>query len=227
MAINSFDHHRIQQGVLLLLKNDGYLLENITSERSITHKLGEHYQFIFHEWNVDCEFNRNLNNPKEIDVNPHDILRQMAHQLKYRGFSLDIFDLGDSTKVKAELRNLETQLLDERNVEYFEELGVAHFTLTLVDGRKLKKTIYPDVIIHHRGTSDNHIVIECKKSVNKDPRDRAYDLIKLITLVSSTSFMYRAGYFIDVPVGSDLANFKNFINPLEFAQDVFCIRPQY
>lgn len=227
MSISIYDQSRIQLGLDILLRQDAYLLKNITSERSITHKLGEHYQFVFNEWNVDCEFNRNLGDPKTIEIDPEVILSQMAEKLADKGHILDMLDLGDNRKVVEELENLEKQLKDPRNIDYTEELGVAFFTLTLVNGKKLKKAIYPDIIIYHRGTKDNHIVIECKKSINKDPRDRAYDLIKLITLATSSNFMYRAGYFIDIPVGDEFAHFEQFSVPYEFAKNVYVIRPQY
>lgn len=227
MPISTYDQSRIQHGLDILLKVDNYLLKNVTSERSITHKLGEHYQYIFNEWNVDCEFNRNLDGLKLIEIEPKIILSQMAEKLGNKGYILNVLDLGDNREVVEELKNLEEQLNDPRNIDYTEELGVAFFTLTLVNGKKLKKAIYPDIIIHHRGTTDNHIVIECKKSLNTDPRDRAYDLVKLITLATSPDFMYRAGYFIDIPVGDDLALFQRFSDPHEFTQNVYVIRPQY
>ena len=33
------------------------------------------------------------------------------------------------------------------------------------------KTVYPDIIIHHRGTTDNLLVIEMKKTTNNDRHD--------------------------------------------------------
>lgn len=51
----------------VLKKNDDYLLEVKASERSIAHKLAEYLQDQFPDWNVDCEYNRQENLPKELD----------------------------------------------------------------------------------------------------------------------------------------------------------------
>jgi len=48
----------------ILRKNDSFLFEGDTSERSITHKLAEYLQRQFPDWNVDCEYNRKGLEPK-------------------------------------------------------------------------------------------------------------------------------------------------------------------
>ncbi len=48
----------IIRGIIALYKYDGELLKIDANERSITHKLAEHLQKEFPEWNVDCEYNR-------------------------------------------------------------------------------------------------------------------------------------------------------------------------
>ena len=52
----------------LLLRFDHYLLENNTSERSISHKLAEYLAYEFADFNVDTEFNKFLKDPKEINI---------------------------------------------------------------------------------------------------------------------------------------------------------------
>ncbi len=47
---------------------DIYLLQRDVNERSITHKLAEHLQRQFPEWNVDCEYNRDMDNPKRLRI---------------------------------------------------------------------------------------------------------------------------------------------------------------
>lgn len=49
---------KIEKALRLLYKNDLFLITNTTNERSITHKFAEYIQFLFPEWNVDCEYNR-------------------------------------------------------------------------------------------------------------------------------------------------------------------------
>lgn len=50
---------KIDTACKLLFKNDFYLLKNDVSERSITHRLALYLENLFHDYNVDCEFNRN------------------------------------------------------------------------------------------------------------------------------------------------------------------------
>ncbi len=223
------DTLRIKKGLDTLLTHDKHLLVHNVSERAITHKLAEHYQVFFHEWNVDCEYNRNLDGPKEIFINPKEILQKMANKLEDKGYLLDIKHAADfdADSIKKQMHDLEKQLRDPDRLEYLEELGIALFTLTLVNGEKIKKTIFPDIIIHRRGTQNNHIVIEAKKSINTDIKARAYDLIKLITLVSSPNFNYKRGYFIDIPVGADFAGFSKFLKPNLFEKDIYKIEPEY
>ena len=47
-----------------LFTKDLLLIANNVSERSITHKLAEYLQHKFPQYNVDCEYNRNLQNGK-------------------------------------------------------------------------------------------------------------------------------------------------------------------
>ena len=51
----------------MLYKNDGFLLENMVHERSISHKLAEYLQDYFPDWNVDCEYNKKEKETKELD----------------------------------------------------------------------------------------------------------------------------------------------------------------
>ncbi|MFZ6022126.1 MAG: hypothetical protein ACOYT9_01485, partial [Patescibacteria group bacterium] len=61
-------HYAIKYSVQCLIKNDRYLLENEINERSQTHKLAEYLQAILPNWNVDCEYNKNLNRSKELGL---------------------------------------------------------------------------------------------------------------------------------------------------------------
>ena len=91
-----------------LMEADQYLLEIDVNERSITHRLAIYLQEIFDDWHVDCEYNRDGNDPKELY------------------FPSDPGDVADT------------------------------------DAR----TVFPDIIIHERGTGNNYVVIEVKKSTS-------------------------------------------------------------
>ena len=43
-----------------------YIIDNDVNERSITHKLAIYLQNQFTDYDIDCEYNRNMKSPKEI-----------------------------------------------------------------------------------------------------------------------------------------------------------------
>lgn len=62
---------KLNQAIEVLFKKDYWLLEKNLSEWSITHKMAEHLQKLLSEYNVDCEYNGNIENPsfrKKISV---------------------------------------------------------------------------------------------------------------------------------------------------------------
>jgi len=64
------DKHSVEQkleaAVQCLLDRDSYLLEVDANERSITHRLAVYLQQKFEDRNVDCEYNRQLENTKKL-----------------------------------------------------------------------------------------------------------------------------------------------------------------
>lgn len=99
-----------------LFQRDAYLLQKDVNERSISHKLASYLQEAFNDWDVDCEYNRDHDDPKLLkrlqmyadDVSPDDVQA---------------------------------------------------------------RRVLPDIIVHHRGTDDNLLVIEIKKTANQQPDD--------------------------------------------------------
>ncbi|MDA8277533.1 MAG: hypothetical protein M0Z45_04985 [Actinomycetota bacterium] len=65
--------NRIYRAWERLLTRDSELLQFDASERSITHKLAEHLQVEFSDWDVDCEYNRDGHDPKALALHkcPH------------------------------------------------------------------------------------------------------------------------------------------------------------
>jgi isocitrate dehydrogenase len=59
----------------IFFKNDSFLLQNDTNERTIAHKLAEYLQTEFPDWNVDCEYNRKGFNIKTLE-NIHECSEQ-------------------------------------------------------------------------------------------------------------------------------------------------------
>jgi len=60
--------HRVKTALDIFLANDVYLLEVDVNERAITHKFAEALQIVFRSWHVDCEYNRNLVDPKRLTI---------------------------------------------------------------------------------------------------------------------------------------------------------------
>ena len=56
----------VDRAISQLLENDLILLQNDVHERSITHWLAAYLANEFKDWDVDCEYNRNANDTKEL-----------------------------------------------------------------------------------------------------------------------------------------------------------------
>jgi hypothetical protein len=66
------------------------------------------------------------------------------------------------------------------------------------------KTVFPDIIIHHRGTDENLVVIEVKKSSNPERDD--WDLTKLAAF--KHQLRYEVAMFFRFRTGSDDIGFE-------------------
>jgi len=128
----------VNKAIKFLLEKDRNLLENDSSERSITHKLACYLEKYFPEWDIDCEYNRNL---------------------------IDTKKLKDTCKNSSE------------------ENG---------------SSVFPDIIIHKRMSTKNYIVIEVKKTTNKE-KDEC-DIQKLEAFRKELG--YRHGLFLRFRTGS-------------------------
>lgn len=111
--------------VQTLLDRDAYLLWADVNERTVTHRLAVYVEQAFPGWDVDCEYNRDGHNPKEI-----------------------AFGSGDDAEHGSR--------------------------------------VFPDVIVHKRGTAENHVVFELKKSNNPEPDDRDFEKLR--------GYCYQLGY---------------------------------
>ena len=59
-------YEKVDQAIAQLLERDSVLLQIDANERTISHRLGLYLQMFFDDWHVDCEYNRNLDNPKRL-----------------------------------------------------------------------------------------------------------------------------------------------------------------
>ncbi|MDD4817790.1 MAG: hypothetical protein PHI85_07460 [Victivallaceae bacterium] len=126
--------------------NDGYLIHNDVHERTLTFRLGMYLQELFPSWNVDCEYNKNINT------------------LKGNKFLLS-------------------------RCTYSQKMNCSN-----CNDRK-SCTVFPDIIIHRRCTSQNLLVIEAKK--NAAPTDRHNDTAKVKEYLTESTLNYYYGIFLD------------------------------
>lgn len=124
---------KLRTCIQTLLKDDCTLLALNTREETITHKLAEYLAAQFPDWDVDCEYNRLLEETK---------------RLKIHGKLVDVI---------------------------------------------------PDIIVHHRNTLDNLLVIEAKKSNN--PKGKRADMLKLRAF--RNQLKYKHAIFIRFRVGKN------------------------
>ena len=125
-----------------LVHNDAFLLESNANERSISHRLAVYLEHEFIGWDVDCEYNRQMRDPKRLHLN-----------------------------------------IEPNN-----------------SADTVGKTVFPDIIIHRRGTSDNLLVIEIKKTSSTITDD--FDLHKLS--VFKTQLGYQFTVFVKVITESNI-----------------------
>ncbi len=140
---------KLREAIGRLCERDRFLLENDVNERSISHKLAEHLQEQFPDWHVDCEYNRNYDLVKRLNIDPPDP------------------PIGDTQG----------------------------------------KTVYPDIVVHHRNTDANLLVIEIKKSTNAG--GRRFDIEKLRLFTTELGYTY--GAFVELAAGTE-----NIDHELEF-----------
>ena len=186
-------HDIIEKAITELIKSDEYLLKSNLNERTITHKLAEILQELLPEYNVDCEYNKNLTLPKTLDFN--DIVNSIKKFLKDKR-NKELLD----NKLESYLDILYKELEEAQSLE--DESGILSYLQLSSDkgDKKFIKRVYPDIIAHLRERKINKIVIEAKKVTNQDTKARYFDLIKLgLFTQKNGQYCYDIGYFIDLP----------------------------
>ncbi len=139
---------KIKSAYRSFLSRDSYLCMKNSNERSMTHKLAEYLQQQLPDWNVDCEYNKNLGGEKLVQVWEEKRKELIA-------------------ELEKEITNRKLKLI-----------------CNILDGGI---TVYPDIIVHHRGTDENLLVIEAKK-VNYSGYD--FDGQKLQAYKSNLHYKY-------------------------------------
>jgi hypothetical protein len=92
--------------------------------------------------------------------------------------------------------------------------------ISATDAKGNTVSVYPDMIIHHRGTNNNFIVIEAKKTANNNNNDMEKDMKKLNAYASQ--LRYRHAFFVKFPVKKNFSNFNgnldNYIQEINTRQ---------
>lgn len=58
----------LNEALGVLLEKDAFILRADANERAISHRLAIYLEPYFDGWNVDCEYNRNHDDPKRIEI---------------------------------------------------------------------------------------------------------------------------------------------------------------
>jgi len=119
----------VKRAVRKLLTKDGFLIRNDVNERSITHWLASHLQREFPGWQVDCEYNRNHEDPKTLclprrndlssdDTNAHTVFPDIIVHRRDRDDNLLVIE------VKKSPTTPEAEEFDKQKLRAFKkELG--------------------------------------------------------------------------------------------------------
>lgn len=120
----------LNDALATLLERDAFILEADVNERAISHQLAVYLARLFEAWNVDCEYNRNHDDPKRLDIPRRDVRT-------------------DDTEAR---------------------------------------TVFPDIIVHKRGTDENLLVVEMKKTTSQE--DDEFDFRKLAAFKEQLGYKF-------------------------------------
>lgn len=187
------DINLLKEVILGLVQNDfykyqNYLLKNSIYERSITHQLAMHLRNIplFDGYHIDCEYDGYTKPPYSKIINT--IEQEYKDDLEKKLNEL-------KSKKPAKLNNGEYNILNTP------------------EGYRFISRVFPDIIIHKRGTNEKNLcIIEVKTSVvnrfKKHDKLDKYDLLKLKKYVDSSDLGYTLGVFIELEKGYGLSRFS-------------------
>lgn len=170
-AINAF---RAEGGFLMgKPASKGISAIQRASERSITHRIALHLQKEFENHDVDCEYNRNMERSKEINI---------------------LFDeLTETKKLEVRDRIIKKEL--KRGVT----LEVAQLIADAVVEETIKFKTYPDIIVHKRLDLHNDLIVievKCEGDERGEEGD-AFDKNKLRAF-TLPPYNYQLGVFIKI-----------------------------
>ncbi|CAJ1315045.1 hypothetical protein [Paenibacillus nuruki] len=141
MIIEKTIQLKINNAIFKLFEYDCYLLMNDLNERTIAHKLAEYLQEEYPEFNVDCEYNKNieesngLKNILLLKEECEELNRNFRNTTKIDGFKYSIVSIYPDIIVHKRGRN-------DKNLLIIEMKKTTNLTSRRFDEKKLK--IYTD-----------------------------------------------------------------------------------
>jgi hypothetical protein len=169
-------------------------------ERAFTHRLA-HYLSPPMEtrnslWRVDCEYNRSGKDPKRAHGAPQRRTRELLSKAK-KIIETDR-DRPAGCPYAVELK-LEVQKLLAQDETEMDDKQLDIFILEMQKwGDVAGHLLYPDVVVHKRGSNDwNFLAMEVKIE-ESDPELIAFDRAKLDYFTASDGLGYQFGLFMNV-----------------------------
>ena len=154
-------------------------------------------------------------NRSNTQKKPEDLFREDIRKLIECAYQMLIEKDGYLLKVDANERSITHRLAIYLEAKFPEYDVDCEYNRNGIDPKKLNGfkdkvdpddtnavTVFPDIIIHRRGKSENIIVIEAKKTSSRDNNDKE----KLLRYKEDLS--YKHAYFVRFPVGKDFKNYK-------------------
>lgn len=130
--MKNYIEQSLDKALQTLVERDANILMFDINERTISHRLAGYIEPFFKDWNVDCEYNRNHDDPKRLEIPRRNIC-------------------SDDTAAR---------------------------------------TVFPDIIVHRRGTDENLLVIEMKKTTSQESDD--FDFLKLNAFKHQLDYQFAA-----------------------------------
>ena len=163
---------RLNKSLNKLYIKDWYLLRYNVHERSITHKLAEYLQELFPDYDVDCEYDRDIDN---ADGN----FKKQIHGI-----------------VTEELRKRKNSIITIPQDGWIDNDKLEEYI------NDLRRNFYPDIIVHKRGTnSHNLLIIEAKKAnVNVDFDKKKLTAYTKIDFIGNR-LNYKLGVLLQLSIG--------------------------
>jgi hypothetical protein len=126
----------------------------------------------------------------ENDVNERSISHKLAEYLQI---------LFPKWHVDCEYNRMKSRKMDKKYITKTLNLPITNLRSEDTDA----KTVYPDIVVHKRGTDSNLLAIEIKKKSNNASKDFDYKKLKAFT----SQLRYTFGLFIEFD-GVKVSNFE-------------------